>query len=371
MTADRLITVAIHTYHRAASLKALLESNGVNATLQNVNLSRPVVSPGVRVRIRESDLPLALRIIENTDTFPAPKADMPASDGSFVLVPTDFSQHSVRAVDLAFHLAHREKSRIVLLNTYIDPYFYGNTQLTDASDFEPVDSEIRRTLADQARSNMARLADSLKKRIADGSLPDVKFVTEIVEGIPEEVIGEYSKLHVPELIVMGTRGSDKKEKELIGSVTAEVLDSCRYPIITVPEMVSLNRIDDIRHMVLLCNLDQEDILAVDAIYRMFADEQIHVSLVNVPSKKPRLGAGRSMDSLYDYCSVHYPRFSFTVQSVGADSIDDDFLRMAQPDPIDMIAVPNKKKNIFARLFNPSIAHRLLFHADIPMIAIPV
>ena len=50
-------------------LKHLLESEGVPVVLHNVNLSQPVVSSGVRVRIHESDLPLALRIIENTDIF--------------------------------------------------------------------------------------------------------------------------------------------------------------------------------------------------------------------------------------------------------------------------------------------------------------
>ncbi len=37
---DRLITVAIHTYERALELKALLESEGVKASLQNVNLTQ-------------------------------------------------------------------------------------------------------------------------------------------------------------------------------------------------------------------------------------------------------------------------------------------------------------------------------------------
>lgn len=69
MTPDRLITVAIHTYEKASALRNLLESEGVPAVLQNVNLTQPVVSSGVRVRIRETDLPLALRIIENSEVF--------------------------------------------------------------------------------------------------------------------------------------------------------------------------------------------------------------------------------------------------------------------------------------------------------------
>ena len=34
-------------------------------------------------------------------------------------------------------------------------------------------------------------------------------------------------------------------------------------------------------------------------------------------------------------------------------------------------IPNKKKNIFARLFNPSVAHKILFLTDTPMLVVPV
>ena len=51
----RLITVAIHTYDRAIELKNLLEKEGIEVLLQNVNLEHPTVSSGVRVRIDKSE----------------------------------------------------------------------------------------------------------------------------------------------------------------------------------------------------------------------------------------------------------------------------------------------------------------------------
>ena len=62
----KLITIAIHTYEKAVILKTLLEKEGITAVLHNVNLIQPVVSSGVRVRIHEEDLPLALKIIESS-----------------------------------------------------------------------------------------------------------------------------------------------------------------------------------------------------------------------------------------------------------------------------------------------------------------
>lgn len=63
---DKLVTLAIHTFEKAQILKTLLETEGIETSITNVNQIQPVVSAGVRVRIKESDLPHALRIIEDS-----------------------------------------------------------------------------------------------------------------------------------------------------------------------------------------------------------------------------------------------------------------------------------------------------------------
>ena len=63
---DKLITLSILTYSKAQILKSVLESEGIESYIHNVNLIQPVISSGVRVRIKESDLPRALKIIESS-----------------------------------------------------------------------------------------------------------------------------------------------------------------------------------------------------------------------------------------------------------------------------------------------------------------
>ena len=63
---DKLVTLAILTYAKAQILKNVLENEGIEAYIHNVNLIQPVISSGVRLRIKENDLPHALQIIEST-----------------------------------------------------------------------------------------------------------------------------------------------------------------------------------------------------------------------------------------------------------------------------------------------------------------
>ena len=133
----RLITVAIHTYEKAVALKALLESEGVETILQNVNLEHPVVSAGMRVRIHEDDLPLALRIIENREIFltTGEGGETPAK-GLTVLVPVDFSSHSEHAVDLAFRIAQPHGAEVVVLHSYVAPSAAASLPLSSSLTFD-------------------------------------------------------------------------------------------------------------------------------------------------------------------------------------------------------------------------------------------
>lgn len=370
---DRLITIAIHTYERALELKSLLESEGIEAVLQNVNLSSPIIASGVRIRIKEHDLPAALRIIENREIFMGPPVAAAASSLSRkILVPVDFSPMSIKACRAAFRIAHTHQAEIVLLNAFVDPALTASIQLSDTLDFDVAGAQMRQSIAKAAENSMIGLCEELKRLIKEGEIPPVKFTREITEGVPEDAINAWAKKHQPMLIVMATRGADKKERELVGSVTAEVLDTSRTPIFTIPESATVDDIGRMRHIVFFCTLTQEDMLGLDALSRLFDSSLLQVSLLHVRNRKD--GArdlSGAEEALLRYCRENYKQCTFGMISVSSDKSAERLDMIDRASKINMLAVLNKKKNVFARLFNPGMAHRLLFHADIPMIVIPV
>jgi nucleotide-binding universal stress UspA family protein len=367
---DRLITVAIHTYEKAIVLKSLLESEGVSVILQNVNLVQPVISSGVRIRIHESDLPLALRIIENSEIF-IRHQDVEPSNGLSILVPIDFSERSAKAAAVSFDIANTHQASIVFLHSYINPFVAGNLQLSDKLTYEIAETDAIRAIADEANRKMGSWADSVRTKIKTGELPAIKFTTHVVEGIPEEAITQYIREHNPSLVIMATRKAEAKEKDLVGSITAEVLDTCRIPAISIPDSAQLSTLSKIKHIVVFSTLEQEDILALDAIYRLIPTN-LHVTIATLPDKKrPQSDRTEACQHLLQYSCEHYPNYTFSIAPLHLHSVLNDYKAIEANRHIDFITVANKKKNIFARIFNPGLAHRLIFHYDIPMIVIPV
>ena len=117
---DKLVTLAILTYTKAQILKNVLENEGIETYIHNVNQIQPVVSSGVRLRIKESDLPRALKITESSvwlsESIVGENLPKVKSKSNKILIPVDFSSYSLKACGLGFNLAKLENLEVVLLH---------------------------------------------------------------------------------------------------------------------------------------------------------------------------------------------------------------------------------------------------------------
>jgi nucleotide-binding universal stress UspA family protein len=358
---NRLITVAIHTFDRAVELKNTLEEEGIEVKLHNVNLDEKVLGSGVRVRIRERDLPQALQIIESPETT--------TSDKRCVLLPVDFGKYSLKSVRLGMEYARRSRGRVILLHSYINERH--TMSLPFGSDRYDLPDDEFKSIKKNAREKMAEFEQLLKDKIAAGELPKVKIETKVTEGIPEEQILHYAHKYDVSLIVMGTSGTNRRRQNLIGSVAGEVMDACKFPIFTVPIGMPDVGLSDITHVAFFSNLVQQDLISFDRFARLFNMRGVEITIIPVVDKKDRRLVDQSLQQLVKYCRDHYPECTFKTKRIAAKTFVDSFAQYAQDEGIQLIAVPNKKSSIFSRLFNPSIAHRVLFQTDTPMLVVPV
>lgn len=362
------ITVAIHTYEKAVRLRNRLEKEGIEVEFANVNLTLPGLTSGVRIRIKEEDLALALRIIENPELF---EASTPEVDTHNFLVPVDLSERSFMSVRHAARIATSNDGRITLLYSYIDPYVTSKIQLRDTLTYDSGDKNARAGMRKNAEMLLRNFVERVQNAMKSGSIPPVSLAYEVAEGVPEDAISEYSRTHVPKLIVMGTRTSARKEHDMIGSVTAEVLEE-GYTVLSIPENLGDSDFTP-REVLFFSGLDQNDILAMDALYRFFGSHMMHVTILPVP--RPRRffdsAPGKATQHLCNYCMDHFPNFTFDNIPVSAEESENRFKELQQQHSFDLIVIPNKRRNSFNRLFNSGLAHNLLFHSDIPMLTIPV
>lgn len=362
---DKLVTVAIHSYERAIILKGILESDGIEVYLHNVNEIQPMISAGVRVRIKESDLAASLKIIEEIDFNE--KAVEKVNEVKTILVPVDFSDYSIKAARFAFSMAKNIHANIVFLHTYYSPYYTGGMPISDAIAFDENSEKALHLQQQKNRENMQLLTDQLKNDIEKGVLPDIPFISKFREGVPEEQILVYAKKHKPYMIMMGTRGKNAKEASLMGSVTAEVIDRSHTPVFAFPENTPFDKFEQIQHIGFITNFDQRDLIAFESMMQLMEKYRFKIYFIHLTSEPDKWNEIQ-ISGIKEYFSRNYPGIESSYCVIDSENIK-DLDEYISERKIDVLTVTAQKRNIFARLFNPSIAHKMIFHSDTPLLVL--
>lgn len=378
-TTEKLITLVIHTPERAGILKGILESHGMKVELEDFVVSHSTIRVAERVKISEEDLPLALKILESGDNYCAASMAMKmAGMSGNLLIPVDFSDSSMLAVKMGFNLARRLSVHPVLMHAFMAPLFasspFGSADLSPiAADPGGTTEEVVEIsdIRQAAEAAMHKFKKRISNAMSEGKIPEMEYSSLLMEGIAEEVILNYCRETPPMLVVMATRGIERKEEELVGSVTAEVLDSCRVPVLTVPDICEPLNIKDINKLLVFCNVDQQDILAMEVLMRMFDYPACDIAIVPVTEKKRTSKVTSRIDELVSYFNKTYPNSSFRTIFPEVSDFRKGIDAIIKEQGIQLMIVPNKKTNVFSRIFHPTIAHKFLFERDMLMLALPI
>lgn len=139
-----------------------------------------------------------------------------------ILVPTDMSEHSNKAILEALDIAKQYTSEVILLHVIKEPV----QQCTvDYCISEGLMEQLTRELTDAARKN---IADQLAKV---GGVDGLKISTDVRTGVPyDEIINEAEEKNV-DLIVISPLGATGLAKYIMGSVTRHVLLGAKCPVL--------------------------------------------------------------------------------------------------------------------------------------------
>ncbi|MEZ4657048.1 MAG: universal stress protein [Caldilineaceae bacterium] len=136
-----------------------------------------------------------------------------------ILIPTDGSQSSVEASQLAFRIAKLSRAQVTAL------YVVDSAVLDEIARFSTQQrAEVRQELFENGRQYLAYV-----ERLAQQA--NVAVQPEICEGVPYEEIVALAASIGADLIVMGHVGQRGPRRILIGSVTERVIEFAHCPVL--------------------------------------------------------------------------------------------------------------------------------------------
>ncbi|HEY5372637.1 MAG TPA: universal stress protein [Polyangiaceae bacterium] len=135
-----------------------------------------------------------------------------------IVVATDFSECSQRALDLALEIASKFDSKLTLVHSWEAPaYSYAGGLYVAVDVVTPIEEAAVAAL-DRATEELKLRMPSAKSMIRSGSAW-------------EEVLAAATLLHA-DLIVLGTHGRRGLNRALLGSVAEKVVRMATVPVLT-------------------------------------------------------------------------------------------------------------------------------------------
>ena len=367
---ENIITLTLLSFERAQVLKTLLEAKGIECFLQNANLIQGAVSTGVKVQIKASDSPEALIVLEsmmkNAETMVVSDEEETTPR---ILVPVDFSDYSNKALSIAYDWALLLNAELTVFHSYYYPI--GNTiPFSDAFVYDLNTEEMVLEMKDVAERGMEKLLDTLKQKNLNHPGKKVTIHSLLTQGLAEDEIVKYSNSYKPLVVIMGTRGKDRKESDLIGSVTAEVIDAIKVPVLAIPENFNYQSIDLLKRFLFVTNFEEADIKVINGIEKLIRPLDVSLHCVHVGPFRHSRWDEIKLAGLNDYLKKEFPYTEVVSDFINSEDFWLGVESYVRDRGIDIICVGSKKRNIISRMINPSIAKKMLFHTTTPLLVFP-
>ncbi|MBN2172688.1 MAG: universal stress protein [Bacteroidales bacterium] len=364
---DQIITLASYPYSRAQLLQARLEAEGIECFLSNINLVQPGIATGVKVKVRESDADKAYKIIEEFKAaFGTEKQKALDKMKSIrrILVPVDFSEQSLNACDYALGIAQKLKAEIKLLYSFFNPIVTSEPYLENqamAFQLDPIIGNMER----EAKKQITRLKQNLLDKASSENREKIKITYSLEKGVPEIVILEYAEKYRPGVIVMGTKG--KGSLNFIGSVTKKVIEKSKVPVLAIPSNAVYMGMDYINKVLFATDFDDSDFATISKLMSLVRPFEMKIYCVHIATGSKQHLSDIKMDSLKNHFHEEYPDYDITCDLIEHEDVLEGLEDYIGKNDIDLIGMTTRKRNILERVFNPSIARKMLFHTHIPLL----
>lgn len=270
---------------------------------------------------------------------------------SHILLPTDFSEISDKALPFALELAKRNKASITMMHTIEEPY-----------DFAPMLEDIRKQVNRKVKTLFKDKLEEIAKR---SEYSELDIDTSIQNGRVSLAILEEAKLSKADLIVMGTTGATGLQKVLFGSNASEIILQSKVPVLVVPKNSGYNGLE---HITFLTDYNDGDLKALQEtadIAGLFNSKITVLHIAKERNLKTETMHRGFIDMATKQLNYKDMDFELVIQNNFIAGVA-DFLETKTTSLITMVRY---KKPFFSKLLSRNHSKELGFYSKLPLLVL--
>lgn len=276
-----------------------------------------------------------------------------------ILCPIDFSKASAKAVEYATHIAQRAGGHLSLMHAIHLP-------VVDTSETALVATDL---LDEQMRDAGGKLKEMvLYLEEKHGANRGGGFTCDYI--LQEALLTDLAKYLCKEqgydLIVMGTTGLDNVIEELfVGSNTEAVVEEVECAVLSVPEKADGK---DIEKIIYASDYSQEDKNALKEVVGFGSLFGAPIDVVHVVKERTEDGS-RKANEFWHELSENFQEVPMQFQEVVSKHRDEGLKKYYRDANGSILAIVRKEKGFLQELFSKSLAERLTYQADVPLLVL--
>ncbi|MDX9942565.1 MAG: universal stress protein [Bacteroidales bacterium] len=278
-----------------------------------------------------------------------------------ILVPTDFSEHAENAGNYAVELSRLFEAHITILHIY---------SLPPASVYPPLYSPgfPGKTLSmeevQQIEKENEKHLQAFRDTICHGHLAYGCTIAQRSDFVSDG-INDYAMENNIDLIIMGTRGSASKGEFFIATTTWDVISSGKTAVLAIPEKAPFKPID---HIAFATDFTEADFASMEVLTKMAGKLNAKVSVIHVKTSEGSLEENQMFDWFEEKTREQnpYPNIEFVL--LEHEDVQEALNIFLSENQVGMIALVNRKRQLFERLFHRSLTKKFAYHCNIPLLA---
>lgn len=270
-----------------------------------------------------------------------------------ILVPVDYSDNSIKALEAAIHIAEKMNAGVMVLNIYHMPF--ADEHMPSEMITELVDAQKEKALDD------LKVFKSKHETLFNTGIP-VEFET--LMGFAAESILEKARIAHADMIILGTQGANSIEDRLFGTVSWNVIKHSDIPVMAIPggeNMLSFKNI-----MIPFEGTDKDDNMIT---YLLGFAEQYGATVHAVHFLQDSSNYNKSMiDKLHARFRRELEGDKLQLHFLAEKNITEGIKRFASRNSIDMISMITHNHGLFSTIFHMSVTRKIALYTQIPLLA---
>ncbi|HPB26457.1 MAG TPA: universal stress protein [Bacteroidales bacterium] len=360
----KLIIITSTNYSKALLLKSLLEFEGIETYLANVNLIQSDIATGVKVMVKDTDAKKALQVIKYADKQELKTAAGKSENINKIICPVDFSKDSLNAAYYALQVAAKINAEVKFMYACYSMQPMANI-FPDAFSYQIGMGNIFNDEKLEVKDAMNKFKGTINLYIKEQGLPELKISTNIVYEDPITAIPNYCKKHRYAMVIMGTKGLGKSRNYQAGSIALNTIESVEIPVLVVPKEYSFTMLGQF-NTVYLTDFDDRDFSSFRKLMSIISPFDAKVHCVHIQQEKSKINK-IMLDELTAHIKSVYSNYDVSCKLINSSEVTKSINEFVKANEINLISLSERKRNWLVKLFSKSVVKDILFKVNTPLL----